>query len=93
VFASSSHNNRPSARDSPHLPCSSLGVLNVPRLDRRPAVASCSYWPQTNCRSRLVLSADWAMHSGEAVHEWLRTNTILLCSFRTIAADLETPAT
>ncbi len=49
--------------------------------------------PQTNCRSRLVLSADWAMHSGEAVHEWLRTKTILLCSFRTIAADLETPAT
>jgi hypothetical protein len=35
---------------------------------------------------------DWAMYSGEAVYEWFRRKTILLCSFRTIAADLETPA-
>src|SRR4029450_12182985 len=32
-------------------------------------------------------------HSEDAVHEWFRRKTILLCSFRTIAADLETPAT
>jgi hypothetical protein len=36
---------------------------------------------------------DWAMYSGEAVYEWFRRKTILLCAFRTIAADLETPAT
>jgi hypothetical protein len=32
-------------------------------------------------------------YSGEAVHECFRMKTILLCSFRTIAADLDTPAT
>jgi hypothetical protein len=53
--------------------------------------------PGTNMTGSVLASTDtlndWAMDSGDAVHEWFRRKTILLCSFRTIAADLETPAT
>ena len=53
--------------------------------------------PGTNMTGSVLASTDtlndWAMYSGEAVYEWFRRKTILLCSFRTVAADLETPAT
>jgi hypothetical protein len=52
--------------------------------------------PGTNMNGSVSASTntlnDWAMHSRDAIYEWFRRKTILLCSFRTIAPDLETPA-